>query len=113
MACDVPRCERYGVVPLARMVQQCQNDYSLPTEVTGSPAVYPSGKGGEFSRVGRKSFPQQLSQTPRLYQAQRPATAQQPQGPRTLSPASASDKAEPTSRHAAAHRGWSLCPQQQ
>ncbi|NXQ96613.1 PA2G3 phospholipase, partial [Sagittarius serpentarius] len=29
----VPRgCERYGVVPLARMVQQSQYQYSLPAE---------------------------------------------------------------------------------
>uniref|UniRef100_A0A672U0G5 phospholipase A2 n=1 Tax=Strigops habroptila TaxID=2489341 RepID=A0A672U0G5_STRHB len=43
-------CERYGVVPLARMVQQRQYHYSLPTEGTGSPAVQPPGKGGKFSR---------------------------------------------------------------
>ncbi|KAM9527182.1 LOW QUALITY PROTEIN: group 3 secretory phospholipase A2 [Guaruba guarouba] len=102
-------CERYGVVPLARMVQQCQNDYSLPTEGTGSPAVQTPGKGGEFSRVGHKRL-QGLSQNSQLYQAQRPATAQQPQGPGTLSPASTRDKAEPRSRHAAAQRGLEPMP---
>ncbi|KAM4649419.1 LOW QUALITY PROTEIN: group 3 secretory phospholipase A2 [Amazona ochrocephala] len=108
MAHDAPRCESYSVVPLARMVQQCQNDYSLPTG-TGSPAVQPPGKGGEFSRVGHTRLQQGLSQNLQLYQARRPATAQQPQGPGTLSPASTRDKAEPTSRHAAA-RGLEPMP---
>uniref|UniRef100_A0A8C3JR35 Phospholipase A2 group III n=1 Tax=Calidris pygmaea TaxID=425635 RepID=A0A8C3JR35_9CHAR len=38
-------CERYGVVPLARMVQQNQYHYSLPTQEAGSSAVRPPGKG--------------------------------------------------------------------
>uniref|UniRef100_A0A672U2A5 Phospholipase A2 group III n=1 Tax=Strigops habroptila TaxID=2489341 RepID=A0A672U2A5_STRHB len=58
--CDA-RC-RYGVVPLARMVQQRQYHYSLPTEGTGSPAVQPPGKGGKFSRAGHKQLRQGLSQ---------------------------------------------------
>lgn len=100
----VPRCERYGVVPLARMVQQNQYRYSLSTEETGSPVVQPLGKGRKPSRAGRK----QLRQNPGLRQAQRPATAQQPRGPGTLSPAPARDKAEPTTIHPAAQ--WVLEP---
>ncbi|KAM6241931.1 group 3 secretory phospholipase A2 [Spheniscus humboldti] len=98
-------CERYGVVPLARMVQQSQYHYSLPVEEMGSPALQPPGKGRKSSRAGRKRLRQRLGQNPGLRQAQRPATAQQPWGPGTLSPASARDKAEPTARHAAAQRG--------
>ncbi|KAM6378054.1 group 3 secretory phospholipase A2 [Pluvialis apricaria] len=98
-------CERYGVVPLARMVQQNQYHYSLPTEETSSPVVQPLGKGRKPSRAGRKQLRQGLGQNPRRHQAQRPETAQQPRGPGTLSPASARDKAEPTTRHPAAQRG--------
>lgn len=108
MARGVPRCERYGVVPLARMVQQNQYHHSLPAQETGSPAAQPPGKGRKSSRVGRKRLRQGLGQKPGLLQAQRPATAQQPWGPGALSPASARDKAEPTTRHPAAQ--WRLEP---
>ncbi|XP_063207213.1 group 3 secretory phospholipase A2 [Chroicocephalus ridibundus] len=101
-------CERYGVVPLARMVQQNQYHHSLPAQETGSPAAQPPGKGKKPSRVGRKRLRQGLRQKPGLLQAQRPATAQQPWGPGALSPASARDKAEPTTRHPAAQ--WRLEP---
>ncbi|XP_069651580.1 group 3 secretory phospholipase A2 isoform X2 [Haliaeetus albicilla] len=101
-------CERYGVVPLARMVQQSQYHYSLPTEETHSPAVQPSGKGRKPSRAGRKRLRQGLGRNPGLRQAQRPPTAQWSQGPGTLSSASARDKAEPTTRHPAAQ--WGLEP---
>lgn len=104
----VPRCERYGVVPLARMVQQNQYHYSLSTEETGSPVVQPLGKGRKPSRAGRKQLRQRPGQNPGLRQAQRPATAQQPRGPGTLSPAPARDKAEPTTIHPAAQ--WVLEP---
>uniref|UniRef100_A0A8D2M9W9 Phospholipase A2-like central domain-containing protein n=1 Tax=Zonotrichia albicollis TaxID=44394 RepID=A0A8D2M9W9_ZONAL len=53
--CDT-RCERYGVVPLARMVQQNQYHPSLPAEERGSPTVQPPGKGRNFSRTGRKEL---------------------------------------------------------
>ncbi|KAM6119831.1 group 3 secretory phospholipase A2 [Phoenicopterus ruber ruber] len=101
-------CERYGVVPLARMVQQSQYHYSLPVEETGSPAVQPLGKGRKSSRAGHKRLRQQVGQNPGLHQAQRPVTAQQSRGPGTLSPASVRDKAEPTTRHPAAQ--WGLEP---
>ncbi|XP_050770239.1 group 3 secretory phospholipase A2 [Gymnogyps californianus] len=101
-------CERYGVVPLARMVQQSQYHYSLPAEETGSPAVQPLGKGRKSSRAGRKRLRQGLGQNPGLRQAWRPLTAQQSRGPGTLSPASTRDKAEPTTRHPAAQ--WGLEP---
>ncbi|XP_049662337.1 group 3 secretory phospholipase A2 isoform X2 [Accipiter gentilis] len=101
-------CERYGVVPLARMVQQSQYHYSLPAEEPHSPAVQPSGKGRKPSRAGRKRLRQGLGRNPRLRQAQRPPTAQWSRGPGTLSPASARDKAEPTTRHPAAQ--WGLEP---
>ncbi|KAM9281505.1 group 3 secretory phospholipase A2 [Morus bassanus] len=101
-------CERYGVVPLARMVQQSQYHYSLPAEEMGSPAVRPPGKGRKTSRAGRKQLRQGLGQNPRLRQAWRPVTAQQPRGPGTLFPASTRDKAEPTTRHPAAQ--WRLEP---
>ncbi|XP_074015884.1 group 3 secretory phospholipase A2 [Numenius arquata] len=101
-------CERYGVVPLARMVQQNQYHYSLPTQEVGSPAVQPPGKGKTSSRAGHKRLRQGLGQNPRLRQAQRPATAQQPRGQGTLSLASIRDKAEPTTRHPAAQ--WGLKP---
>ncbi|XP_068033991.1 group 3 secretory phospholipase A2 isoform X3 [Anomalospiza imberbis] len=75
-------CERYGVVPLARMVQQNQYHPSLPTEERGSPTVQHSGKGRNFSRTGRKRFPQELkAKLGRRRPAQRPKTAQQPQCP--------------------------------
>ncbi|XP_061866304.1 group 3 secretory phospholipase A2 [Colius striatus] len=101
-------CERYGVVPLARMVQQSQYHPSLPAEETGSAAVQPLGKGRKASRAGRKRRPQGLGQKPRLRQAQTRAPAQQLQGPGTLSPVSARDKAEPTTTHPAAQ--WGLEP---
>ncbi|KAM6052204.1 LOW QUALITY PROTEIN: group 3 secretory phospholipase A2 [Chlamydotis macqueenii] len=98
-------CECYGVVPLARMVQQSQYHHSLPAEEAGSPPVQLLHKGRKPSRAGHKRIRQALGQNPRLHQARRPATAQQPWGPGTLSPASAGDKAEPTTRHPAAQRG--------
>ncbi|XP_029880661.1 group 3 secretory phospholipase A2 [Aquila chrysaetos chrysaetos] len=101
-------CERYGVVPLARMVQQSQYHYSLPAEETHSAAVQPSGKGRKPSRAGRKRLRQGLGRNPGLHQAQRPPTAQWSRSPGTLSPASARDKAEPTTRHPAAQ--WGLEP---
>uniref|UniRef100_A0A8C9KPF7 Phospholipase A2-like central domain-containing protein n=1 Tax=Serinus canaria TaxID=9135 RepID=A0A8C9KPF7_SERCA len=61
--CDA-RCERYGVVPLARMVQQNQYHPSLPAEERGSPTVQPPGKGRNFSRTGRKRFRQELRAKP-------------------------------------------------
>uniref|UniRef100_A0A663DYB3 phospholipase A2 n=1 Tax=Aquila chrysaetos chrysaetos TaxID=223781 RepID=A0A663DYB3_AQUCH len=82
-------CERYGVVPLARMVQQSQYHYSLPAEETHSAAVQPSGKGRKPSRAGRKRLRQGLGRNPGLHQAQRPPTAQWSRSPGTLSPASA------------------------
>ncbi|XP_075625382.1 group 3 secretory phospholipase A2 isoform X2 [Balearica regulorum gibbericeps] len=101
-------CERYGVVPLARMVRQSQYHYSLPTEEMGSPAVQPPSKGRKSSRAGRKQLRQGLGRNSGLRQAWRPATAEQLQGPGTLSPASARDKAEPTTRHPA--KQWGLEP---
>ncbi|XP_064024887.1 LOW QUALITY PROTEIN: group 3 secretory phospholipase A2 [Pogoniulus pusillus] len=98
-------CARYGVVPLARMVQQSQYQYSLPAEETGSPAVRPAAEGRKGSRAGRKRLRQGLEQSPRLRQAQRPVTAQHLQGPQPLSPAATGDKAEPTTRHPAAGVG--------
>lgn len=102
----VPRCERYGVVPLARMVQQSQYHPSLPSEERGSPTVEPPGKGKNFSRTGRKQLQQQLRVKPGRHQARRPKTAQQPQGPGT--PASARNKAEHSTRHPAVQ--WGLEP---
>uniref|UniRef100_A0A8D2QBE7 Phospholipase A2-like central domain-containing protein n=1 Tax=Zonotrichia albicollis TaxID=44394 RepID=A0A8D2QBE7_ZONAL len=64
-------CERYGVVPLARMVQQNQYHPSLPAEERGSPTVQPPGKGRNFSRTGRK----ELRAKPGRRQAGRPKTA--------------------------------------
>ncbi|XP_075024271.1 group 3 secretory phospholipase A2 [Calonectris borealis] len=101
-------CERYGVVPLARMVQQSQYHYSLPMEEMGSHAVQPLGKGRKSSRAERKWLRQGLGQSPGLRQARRPATAQQLRGPCTLSPVSARDKAEPATRNPAAQ--WGLKP---
>lgn len=110
MACGVPRCERYGVVPLARMVQQSQYHYSLPVEQAGSPATQPRGKGRKPSRAGRKRLRQGLGQNPRRHRSRRPAAAQQPWGPGTLSPVSTRGKAEPTTRHPAAQRGLEPSP---
>uniref|UniRef100_A0A8C3V0C8 Phospholipase A2 group III n=1 Tax=Catharus ustulatus TaxID=91951 RepID=A0A8C3V0C8_CATUS len=79
-------CERYGVVPLARMVQQNQYHPILPAEE-------PPDKGRTFSRTGHKHLRQELRAKLGRSQGRRPKTAQQPQGPGT--PASARDKAEP------------------
>lgn len=108
MARGVPRCERYGVVPLARMVQQSQYLYSLPVEQAGSPATQPRGKGRKPSRAGRKRLRQGLGQNPRRHRSQGPAAVQQPWGPGTLSPVFTRGKAEPTTRHPAAQ--WGLEP---
>lgn len=102
----VRRCERYGVVPLARMVQQNHYHPSLPAEERGRPTVQPSGKGRNFSRTGRKRFRQELKTKPGRHRSRRPKTAQQPQGPGT--PAFARDKAELTTRHPAVQ--WGLEP---
>ncbi|XP_038008715.1 group 3 secretory phospholipase A2 isoform X1 [Motacilla alba alba] len=99
-------CERYGVVPLARMVQQSQYHPSLPAEERGRPTVQPLGQGRSFSRTGRKRFRQGLRAKPGRRKARRPKTAQQPQGPGT--PASARVKAELTTRHPAVQ--WGLEP---
>ncbi|XP_042661602.1 group 3 secretory phospholipase A2 [Tyto alba] len=97
-------CQRYGVVPLARMVQQSQYRYGLPAE-TGRPAVQPPSKRKKASRAGCRRLRQGLERNPRLCQARRPVTAQQAQGPGALSPVSAGGRAEPTTRHLAAQRG--------
>ncbi|XP_028943331.1 group 3 secretory phospholipase A2 [Antrostomus carolinensis] len=76
----------------------------------GSPALQPRGRGRKSSRVGRKRLQQGLGQNPGLHQAWRPVTAQQPRGLGTLSPVSARDEAEPTSRHPAAQRGLEPSP---
>lgn len=102
----VRRCERYGVVPLARMVQQNQYHPSLPAEERGSPTVQRPGKGRNFSRTGRKRLRQEVRAKPGRRQARRPKTAQQPQDPGT--PASARDTAELTTRHLAVQ--WRLEP---
>ncbi|XP_029820783.1 group 3 secretory phospholipase A2 [Manacus vitellinus] len=94
-------CKRYGVVPLARMVQQSQYYPSLPAEERGSSAAQPPGKGRNSSRAGRKRLRQELEPKPGRRQAQRPETAQQDPG----IPALARDKAEPTARHRAAQQG--------
>lgn len=95
----VPRCERYGVVPLARMVQQNQYHPILPAEE-------PPDKGRTFSRTGHKHLRQELRAKLGRSQGRRPKTAQQPQGPGT--PVSARDKAELTTRHPAVQ--WGLEP---
>ncbi|KAM6404083.1 LOW QUALITY PROTEIN: group 3 secretory phospholipase A2 [Rhynochetos jubatus] len=95
-------CKRYGVVPLARMVQQSQYHYSLPAEKTGGPAVQPVGNRRKSSRAGRKQLQQGLRQNPGLQQAQRPAAAM---GPGTLSLASAKDEAVLLTRHPALQLG--------
>ncbi|XP_051490330.1 group 3 secretory phospholipase A2 [Apus apus] len=97
-------CERYDVVPLARMVQQSQYRYSPLTEEAGSPVVQPSGKGAKPSRAGRKRLQQGQVQNLGLRRAWKPATAQQLRGPSTLSSASTREKAEPTTRHPAVQR---------
>lgn len=102
----VRRCERYGVVPLARMVQQNQYHPSLPAEEGGRPTVLPPGKGRNFSRTGRKWLRQEVRAKPERHQARRPKTAQQPQDRGTS--ASARDKAELTTRHLAVQ--WELEP---
>ncbi|XP_074777661.1 group 3 secretory phospholipase A2 [Athene noctua] len=98
-------CERYGVVPLARMVQQSQYHSSLPAEETGIPAAQPPAKGRKPSRAGCRRLRQGLGQNPGLCWARRPVTAQQSQHPGTSSPVSARGKAEPTTRHSAARWG--------
>ncbi|XP_064530571.1 group 3 secretory phospholipase A2 isoform X2 [Pseudopipra pipra] len=70
-------CERYGVVPLARMVQQSQYHPSLPAEERGNSAAQPPGKGRNSSRAGRKRLRQELEPKPGRRQARRPETAQQ------------------------------------
>lgn len=95
----VPRCERYGVVPLARMVQQNHYHPILPAEE-------PPGKGRTLSRTAHKQLRQELRAKLRRTQGRRPKTAQQPQGPGT--PVSARDKAEVTTRHLAVQ--WGLEP---
>ncbi|XP_039417274.1 group 3 secretory phospholipase A2 [Corvus cornix cornix] len=99
-------CERYGVVPLARMVQQSQYHPSLPAEERGSLTVQPPDKGRNFPRTGRKQLRQQLRVKLGRRQAWRPKTAQQLQGPGT--PALARNKAELTTRHPAVQ--WQLEP---
>uniref|UniRef100_A0A8C3N859 phospholipase A2 n=1 Tax=Geospiza parvula TaxID=87175 RepID=A0A8C3N859_GEOPR len=68
-------CERYGVVPLARMVQQNQYHPSLPAEERGSPTVQPPGRGRNFSRTGRKRFRQELRAKPGLQWGLEPGRA--------------------------------------
>ncbi|XP_071671977.1 LOW QUALITY PROTEIN: group 3 secretory phospholipase A2 [Patagioenas fasciata] len=99
-------CERYGVVLLARMVQQSQYHYGLP--VQEQPSCTAPGKGRKSFRAGCKRLGLALGQNPGLRRAQRPATAQQLQGVGTLSPSSTVDKAEPSTRHPAAQ--WGLEP---
>ncbi|XP_066835201.1 group 3 secretory phospholipase A2 isoform X1 [Anser cygnoides] len=88
-------CERYGVVPLARMVQQGQYGHGLPAE--GSDG----GRGRKPSGAGRKRLRQGLGRGPGLRRVRRPVTAQHPRGPGASSPASARDEAEPAARRAA------------
>lgn len=102
----VRRCERYGVVPLARMVQQNQYHPSLLAEERGSPTVQPPGKGRNFSRTGRKRLRQEVRAKPGRRRLRRPKTAQQPQDSGT--PVSARDTAELTTRHLAVQ--WRLKP---
>uniref|UniRef100_A0A8C3X9A8 phospholipase A2 n=1 Tax=Cyanoderma ruficeps TaxID=181631 RepID=A0A8C3X9A8_9PASS len=99
-------CERYGVVPLARMVQQNQYHPSLPAEEGGRPTVLAPGKGRNFSRTGSKRLHQEVRGKPGRHQSRRSKTAQQPQDPGTL--ASARDEAELTTRHLAVQ--WGLQP---
>ncbi|KAM4763127.1 group 3 secretory phospholipase A2 isoform 3-T3 [Cyanocitta cristata] len=99
-------CERYGVMPLARMVQQSQYHPSLPAEERGSLTVQPPDKGRNFPRTGRKQLQQQLRVKLGRRQAWRLKTAQQLQGPGT--PASARNKADLTTRHPAVQ--WGLEP---
>uniref|UniRef100_A0A8B9SZ09 phospholipase A2 n=1 Tax=Anas platyrhynchos TaxID=8839 RepID=A0A8B9SZ09_ANAPL len=83
-------CERYGVVPLARMVQQKQYGHGLP--VDGSD----SDRGRKPSGARRKHPRQGLGRGPGLHRARRPVTTQQVQDTGASSPASARDEAEPT-----------------
>lgn len=69
MARGVCRCERYGVVPLARMVQRRQYHYGLPVQEMSSPAVQPPGKGRKSSGAERKQLGLALEQNPRLHRA--------------------------------------------
>nr|XP_013801626.1 PREDICTED: group 3 secretory phospholipase A2 [Apteryx mantelli mantelli] len=108
-------CERYGVVPLARMVQQNQYYYGLPMEEPGNPTMRSPRKGRrKSSRLGRKRLRQRLGQNPKLRQTQSPGqnqrlvTVQQPWGPGTLPPASTREEAEPTTRYLTAP--WQLEP---
>ncbi|XP_066187203.1 group 3 secretory phospholipase A2 [Sylvia atricapilla] len=98
-------CERYGVVPLARMVQQNQYHPSLPAE-RGRLTLQSPGKGRNFSRTGRKWLQQEVRAKPGRHQARRPKTAQQLKDPGT--PAAARDKAELTTTHLAVQ--WGLEP---
>ncbi|XP_039937076.1 group 3 secretory phospholipase A2 [Hirundo rustica] len=99
-------CERYGVVPLARMVQQNQYHPSLAVEERGSPTAQLPGKGKNFSRTGRKRLRQKVRAKPGRHQARRRKIAQQLQDLGT--PVSARDKAELTTRHLAEQ--WGLEP---
>ncbi|KAM9219591.1 group 3 secretory phospholipase A2 [Leptosomus discolor] len=97
-------CERYGTVPLARMVQQSQYQHGPPAEERGSPAGRPPGEGRKPSRAGRRRLRQGLGQNPGFRQARKPAAAQLSQGPGTLSPSSSGDKTEPRTKHPAAQQ---------
>uniref|UniRef100_A0A8C3CJK9 phospholipase A2 n=1 Tax=Cairina moschata TaxID=8855 RepID=A0A8C3CJK9_CAIMO len=88
-------CERYGVVPLARMVQQKQYGHGLPADGSDS------DRGRKPSGARRKRPRQGLGRGPGLRRARRPVTAQQLQDTGASSPASARDEAEPTAGHAA------------
>ncbi|XP_071428153.1 group 3 secretory phospholipase A2 isoform X2 [Pithys albifrons albifrons] len=70
-------CERNGVVPLARMVQQSQYYPSLPIEERGKPTA----QGRNSSGAGRKRLRQKLRPKPGRRQAWRPETAQKGPGP--------------------------------
>ncbi|KAJ7415350.1 phospholipase A2 group III [Willisornis vidua] len=70
-------CERNGVVPLARMVQQSQYHPSLRIEERGKPTA----QGRNSSGAGRKRLRQKLGPKPRHRQAWRPETAQKGPGP--------------------------------
>lgn len=89
------RCERYGVVPLARMVQQKQYSHGLPMDGSDS------DRGRKPSGARRKRPRQGLGRGPGLRRARRPVTTQQVQDTGASSPASARDEAEPTAGHAA------------
>ncbi|XP_071428152.1 group 3 secretory phospholipase A2 isoform X1 [Pithys albifrons albifrons] len=93
-------CERNGVVPLARMVQQSQYYPSLPIEERGKPTA----QGRNSSGAGRKRLRQKLRPKPGRRQAWRPETAQKGPG----IPMLPRDKAEPTTRQPAVQ--WGLKP---